>query len=66
MSEITVERIEIARDWIADAYPESPFDMSDEHPVYGMNGWAVQLMTNRRYPGGWAAFVEECCTFVQL
>lgn len=61
----TAEQIAEARDWIADAYPQSAYDMSDTHPVYEESAERVQSFTDRRYPGGWAAFVADCCTYVQ-
>lgn len=63
---VTPEQITEARDWIADAYPQSPYDMSDEHPVFDLGAPAVQGFVDRRYPGGWSAFIADCCTFVQL
>ena len=65
-SSATAEQIAEARDWIADAYPANPLDGSDTHPIYDEIDAAVCWFIRYRYPGGWAAFVEECCTFVQL
>jgi len=53
-------QISDARDWIADAYPQSEYDMSDTHPVYGHSAEHVQSFVDRRYPGGWDAFVSAC------
>jgi hypothetical protein len=63
---VTSEQISEARNWIADAYPQNPLDMSDTHPVYSESAESVQRFVDRRYPGGWPAFVAECCTYVQL
>lgn len=65
-SRATKEQITEARDWIADAYPQSGYDMSDVHPVYDLSAERVEGFITRRYPGGWVAFVEECCTVVQI
>lgn len=57
----TPEQISEARDWIADAYPANPLDASDTHPVYEDSNEYVQRFTARNYPGGWSAFVADCC-----
>lgn len=64
-SSATAEQIAEARDWIADAYPQSVFDLSDEHPAYGGSAELVRRLVDRRYPGGWGAFVADCCTYAQ-
>jgi len=61
----TAEQIAEARDWIADAYPAFPLDDSDMHPVYEESAESVQRYVSRHYPGGWAAFIADCCTYVQ-
>jgi hypothetical protein len=51
------EQIDVARDWLAGAY--SP----------RARGWTdsmVEMVTNRAYPGGWDAFVAECCVYVLM
>lgn len=63
-SSATPEQISEARDWIADAYPQSAYDMSDEHPVFAESAESVMAFVARRYPGGWSAFVADCCTYV--
>lgn len=60
---ITEEQISEARYWIADAYPASPLDMDDEHPVYAETADRVQRFIAANYPGGWDAFAAECCTY---
>jgi hypothetical protein len=63
MNGVTAEEITEACNWIADAYPQSPYDMSDEHPVYSETAERVQRFVDRRYPGGWYGFVSDCCTY---
>lgn len=58
-TEATAEQLAEARNWIADAYPANPLDMSDEHPVYEDPAEYVQRFTDRHYPGGWSAFVAD-------
>jgi hypothetical protein len=65
-SSATPAQITEARDWIADAYPVNPLDLSDAHPVYSESAENVQRYIARRYPGGWSAFIADCCTYVQL
>lgn len=55
---VTVEQISEARDWMADNIC-SPFAAT--LPARS----AIRYVVNN-YPGGWSAFVDECCTFVQL
>lgn len=62
----TSAQIAEARDWIADAYPANPLAAGNTHPVYEDSADYVQRFVGREYPGGWSAFVAECCTFVQL
>lgn len=57
-SSVTAEQISEARDWVADNLG-SPFAARLSART------AVRYVVNN-YPGGWSAFVAECCTFVQL
>lgn len=54
----TAEQIAEAQDWAADCM-NLPADCKPS-AEYAM------AYVERDYPGGWSAFVEECCTFVQL
>jgi len=54
--EYTKEQITEARDWLSDVVGER-ISQAD----YTLPHWIDKL-----YPGGWQAFVEECCTFIQL
>lgn len=67
-SSATPEQIAEARDWIADAFPANPcfHAEGDAHPVYDDDDAYVQRFVNANYPGGWPAFVADCCTYVQL
>lgn len=57
-SSATAEQITEARDWMAD-------DLRSPGAALTSAKSAVRYV-ECNYPGGWFAFVAECCTFVQL
>lgn len=62
-STATAEQISEARDWLAD---QRSVTGTTRELTGHLTDTEVIERVSKRYPGGWEAFVEECCTYVYV